>query len=499
MKSIRCICALLFFALFVVSPCHGARHRAYVNRFTVSVGENREELKVSLQTLLMSRLNSDGIEATDTPSSADIVIDGSYIVFGTVFSLDAIAKTSSGQFIDRVFVQGDTQNELIPSVAEMAKLLRRAIVKWDPALAVRPEQLVKPDSTATKGPIVQPKKESAKVGVVPVPVKVAALSKEKPWSSQPIRETYTGIVAGRDRGKDGLEIFTIGERSLNFYLKGESLQFIAEVLFEADEKVLGIDFADLDKDGHGEIYITVIKNGVPASQVYLAEEKGLRRIPGTLPYMLRGISLDGSDVRIYAQNFVPDSGFTGNLFELIKKGDDFSINRPLQLPLFGNLYNFNQFTDDKKRRFFVVTHPDGYLLVYGKESAQIWKSREKFGGSEVSLCRQEKVAQEALPSGTCNIYLPTRTAVTAGGGVIVPRNTGVSFDGAKRTYSKSSLIRLKWDGSSLREIWRSEPGQGYLADFSYDRASGRLMMLEVEPKPVPGGDRGSRIVIRNLD
>ena len=40
----------------------------------------------------------------------------------------------TGSADDRVFVQGDNQNDLIPAVAEMAKQLRQAILTWNPAL-----------------------------------------------------------------------------------------------------------------------------------------------------------------------------------------------------------------------------------------------------------------------------------------------------------------------------------------------------------------------------
>ena len=130
------VAIVLLQLFFAAEPCHAARVKAFVNRFSVTVTDNREELKQSLQTLLMSRLNSDVIQAVDKSTDADIQIDGSYIVFGTIFSLDALVKTTSGAFVDRVFVQGDSMNELIPSVARMALAIQRSLATWDPSLAV---------------------------------------------------------------------------------------------------------------------------------------------------------------------------------------------------------------------------------------------------------------------------------------------------------------------------------------------------------------------------
>jgi len=152
MNKFACSCVVLLILILGSQVCHAVSLKAYVHKFSVSIPENREDSKVALQTLLMSRLNRAEIQAVDNQADAEIQIVGSYIVFGTVFSLDAVVKTSSGVFIDRVFVQGDAENELIPSVAEMAKRLRRAILKWNPLVASS-ATLEPPEVAAEKIPI----------------------------------------------------------------------------------------------------------------------------------------------------------------------------------------------------------------------------------------------------------------------------------------------------------------------------------------------------------
>lgn len=496
MKKLGCISILLLLSLFGADLCHAATVKAFVNRFTVSVGENREELKGSMQVLLMSRLNSEEIQATDKPSDADILIDPSYIAFGTVFSLDALLKTASGQFVDRVFVQGDTQNELIPSVVEMAKRIRYSILKWHPELSAKARAEMPLPVTALKAAVVPVKKEVRKEPKAP-PAPKAGKVPEKPWVSQRLAERYSFIAAGSDRGADGVEIFAATERSLSFYLKGERLQIVSEMQFEADERVVGIDVADLDGNGT-QVYVSILKLGLPASQVYQAE-KSLRKVKENIPYLLRSIALDGKEKKIYAQRFDANADFIGDVYQLAKSGDDYSVKNPMQLPLFGNLYNFGRFIDAKGKPFFVVAHPEGYLLVYSKDKKQLWKSREKFGGSEVALCKAEKIESAVQMPKQCSSYMPQRIQVTDAREVIVSRNTGLYFESDKRNYSKNGLLKLQWDGSSLQEIWRSKQAQGYLADFSYDSKSGRLLLLEVEPKTESGGERGSRLVMKGIE
>lgn len=494
MKHSLLMSLLLPTVIFSVTPCHAAKVKAYVNRFSVSVAENREELKGSLQTLLMSRLNSDEIQAVDKQADADIIIDGSYIVFGGVFSLDGLIKSSSGQFIDRIFIQGDSQAELIPAVSDMARALRRSLGKWDPSLALKVEE--KPATVSEKLSPAKARKEPAAVakpaalGVSPVAARQQPA--EKPWESHRLPESLNGIAIGRVNGDRGVELFTSSERYLRYYLKGKMLQFVTAVTVAPEEKIVGVDTADLDRDGVVEIYLSVIRGGVPASQVYQVENNQLKRIAADIPYLLRGIANPGKELKMYAQKVTATGSLQGDLFELVKMGENFTAENPQKLPLFANLYNFVRFKGAKGEQNVVVGHPDGYLLVYAPDGKQLWKSRDKFGGSEELSC-----APGSGSSSTCNLARYQRFIVTAAGDIVAPRNMGMK-GGGNGTSVRSSIMLLSWDGHSMKEKWRSAQSQSYLADYSLEERAGELLTIEVEPVADSSGERGSRVVARKL-
>src|SRR6266542_415560 len=125
-------------AFFLVVLCYlgaaasvawGGQVKAYVAGFAVTGAPNRDELKTALQTLLMSRLTGDRVIAVDSPAGEDITVTGSYVVFGKIFSIDAVARTSAGATLARAFEQGESQDELIPAVSKLAKTLTDAISK----------------------------------------------------------------------------------------------------------------------------------------------------------------------------------------------------------------------------------------------------------------------------------------------------------------------------------------------------------------------------------
>lgn len=499
------IIILLLPLFLVVRPSHAAMVKAYVNRFSVSVTENRDELKHSLQTLLMSRLNSEEIQAVEKQTDAEIVIEGSYIVFGTVFSLDALIKTNAGLFIDRVFIQGDSQNDLIPAVTEMAQALQRSLRKWNPSLARKggDEKSVMvtekvPAGKARKG--ILPEAKSAPLpAVVPAALPKQSKPVEKPWESHRLPESLNGIAIGREIAGKGVEVFTSGERYVRYYLKGTKLQFLNAVMVAVDESIVGVDVADLDQNGVPELYVSILKGGVPASRVYLPENNQLKMIASDLPYLLRGVAIGGKEKKIYAQKMTAAGVLTGNVFELVMSGDRFTAENPLRLPMFGNLLNFNRFSGKKGEQNTVVGHPDGYLLVYSPDGKQLWKSRDKFGGSENAVCRPVTGETANSSTGGCTLARSPRLLVTRGGDIIVPRNTGLNGSGARGSYTKNNVLLLSWDGTSLKEKWRSGQSQHYLADLSFDERTGELLLLEVEPKEDSSGERGSRIVVRRVE
>lgn len=505
MNLCRRIFMLILPLLLAVQPCHAAGVKAYVHKFSVSVAENRDELKQSLQTLLMSRLNSDEIKAVDKQADADIQVEGSYIVFGSVFSLDALLKTSAGAFIDRVFIQGDSQDELIPAVTRMAHALQRALGKWDPSLSVKVADeksvLVAEKTPAAKARKALPPEQKAAsrpataAEAAPVMPRNQLKNNEKPWESHRLPEMFNGIAIGRAIADKGLEVFTTSERYLRYYLKAKTLQFLTAVTVAADEKIIGVDVADLDQNGVPEVYVSIVRNGLPVSQVYEPVGNQLKKIAGDLPYLLRGIAVSGKEQKIYGQKMAVNGALTGEVFELVRNGDNFTAGTTVKLPLFANLYNFNRFSGAKGEQYSVVGHPDGYLLVYSAAGKQLWKSRDKFGGSEIVSCG----AGTGAEATACTLTRSQRLLVTKGGGIIAARNTGLNGSGARGSSTRNNVLLLSWDGRALQEKWRSGPSHNYLADIAFNDDSGELLLLEVEPKENENGEIGSRIVVRTVE
>ena len=467
----------------------GAEIKVFVAPFVVTGAQNRDELKGTLQTLLSSRMSGKGLLAVESPVGADFTVSGSYSAFGKVFSIDAVAKTSDGAVISRTFSQGSNPDDLIPAIGKLAKMLVDDLSKAPTSpTAVSPQQVTKVAA------------EGAKTGSTQIAadiIRPEAVEKRgsSGWISQRLPGALIGIAQGRTLGGER-ELFVAGSRSLRYYLQGKDLKLVAEISFDGDVKVLSVDAADLDGDGIPEIYLTMMKGGDLSSQVWQPGKDSLIKVADNLQYFFRGIALRGKEQRIYAQERGLGADYYGDVNEVVKSGNSFSLKNPIKLPRFGNIFNFNIFTDSQGKSYFVEFSPDGHLLVYSLDGELFWESSDKFGGSETYFPRQAASVQSPL-SRYC--FLDQRIVATPGGEIIVPQNSGFFVIGDSRSYSKSELVAFSWNGSSLEEKWRTRQSQNYLADYAYDEAAKDLLLLEVVQKEGLVAKGASAVAIKKVE
>jgi hypothetical protein len=495
MKKIAFLLLALFTLLTTVQQACAGQLRVHVAAFSVTGSQNKDEMRTIIQNLLASRLSSDTITVVESAVGADVVISGSYVMFGKIFSIDGAAKSSGGGIVSRAFVQGDSQDELIPAIGKFAKVLSEdlARIKITTPAAV-------PPTPEAKSTAVVARKESIKEApsaeiVRPEEIKKSAGSS---WVSQRLTGAMTSMAMGRTFANGEREIFMTGNQTLRYYRQGSELQLVSEIGYNVGEKILSVDTGDLDGDGVPEVYVTVISGNYLMSQVWVPGDKGLRKIAEKLPYFFRSIALAGGPRKIYAQEISIDDTYYGDVHELVKAGDKYSLKNPIKLPRFGNIYSFNMFNDAKGAPLFVVFNRDGYLIVSSLEGKELWRSSDKFSGSELYFQRSESAPRNNdYPSRL--VFLDQRIIVTKDGEVIVPQNAGWTVIGNARYYSKYSVFGFTWNGSSLDEKWHTKQSQNYLADYAYDEGTKELLLAEVAQREGLFDKGATMVSIKKLD
>lgn len=457
---------LILLASLIATPAIAAPLRVFVAEMNSVGGDVKDEMKQTLQTLLASRLNGEGIVAVGSASEADVVVSGTYVAIGKIFSLDAQARTADGKTLTRSFVQGESQDELIPAVGKLADKLSAELLKIAPAVPVSSAVIKKEQALqrpAQTGEFIKPREqEQAATGG---------------WLSKRLNGVANLIALGKTLPDGGREIFMVENRRLSYYRQGSDMKLIAEVEMSSNEKIISLDTVE-NSNGTLDIYVTIVQLDNLASQVWQVKGDKLVQVAKNLPYYFRSFSLGGAPKKLYAQSLGRTADFYGNVEEATRKDSVISLKNPIKMPRFGTIYSFNQFRDKDGKTLTVVIDSDNYLVVYDQQLNEFWRSNDKFGGSELYFHRDDLVNMRETGDKNRWVFLNQRIQVSSKGEILVGKNDGSWVLGNSRTYKKGAVYCLVWNGSSLEEKWRTRETQSYMPDFFFDEARNELLMLQ---------------------
>jgi hypothetical protein len=495
--------------LLTVTPSESpaAPLKTYVAEFNVAGAANKDELKTTLQGLLTSRLNPELVQLVEKPENAEILLAGSYAQFGKMFSVDVLLKNSTTASMTKVFEQGESQDELIPAFGRLAQKLDREIAKFKSIQAIPapakpvPAPAPAPAAAIMVAPPLTYKVEAPAAAEESYVVKSGLPVQNTPgnWTSDPLNGVFSSITLGRSLPSGEREIFIAGEHSIRYLLKGSALKQVAEITIPVPAKVLAIDSADLDHDGIPEIYVSIIDRKTVSSRIYQPTTNGLELIAENQPWLYRGIGPDVKERTVFAQGVGSTGEYQSGVAELKKLGRAFTLQTPLTLPGQGNIFNFTSFRDAAGKQMWAVLDEDGYLIVSAGDGSELWKSSDKYSGSETNF-NFETVAQLRGKGDKYRWnFLEQRMIALPNGTLILPRNEGTFSIGNNRSYNKHTLFGLEWNGALCKEVWHTRQTPSYLADYAFDTATREVVLLEVVQRAGLFGKGKAVITINKLD
>jgi hypothetical protein len=451
MKRTLLATIILLGMLLVPLAASASTIKAFVDEFTFSP-PGSADLRIPLKTLLISRISGDGIAAVEKASEADVVVSGSYTQLGRIFSLDAVVKSAAGKQLGSAFEQGEAPDGVIPSVGKVAAKLKEEILK-----GARPTS-------------------AAQLPAVAAPSAAAVPAQQAPpaWVSQRLVGAQSCLTLA-----EGNLLLTANDKTIKLYRKEETLKLVAEAEIAHLQKIISIDSIS-DREGRILAFVSIVQAEAATSRVYLVEPNGLKLLGENVPYLFRSVALYGGPRKIYAQQLGRGAEYYGDVYEAsYDRNARVELKNPIKMPRFANIFNFNMFRDQSGKPYLAAFSEGGYLIVYSDQGEELWRSDDKFGGSEGYFLRRDSENERFFNNPNAPRFLDQRISVTDHGEIIVPQNSGFFVVGNSRSYSKYSMVALTWNGASLEERWRSKQTQNYLADYFYDAASRDLTLLEV--------------------
>ena len=490
MRHLLSILAILTLFITVTGSADAGTIKTYVATFAVADAPESDSLKRTLQDILSSRLNSDQVQLVEKADQADILVSGSYARFGKTFSLDALIKGKNDVILGKVFEQGDGQEDIIPALGRLARKIDAEVAK---------KFLPVPVTAPLSSPAV-PTAVSIPAGNAYV-IQAESLAKAGgmgSWSSAPLEGVFTSMATGKTGPAGERELFIASEQTIQAYLKGSELKLVAEATIPVSGKILAIDTADLDKDGILELYVSIIDRDSPRSRVYQFNGSAFVLIAENLPWFFRGSADDVGSRTIYAQEVAAKGEFYGDIAVLSKSGTHFTPGNKFSLPRSGNIFNFVGLSGISGAARYAVLDEDGYLALFSPDARLLWKSAEKFGGSESFIAAGTRTPARSSRDLDRWTFLEQRITQLPDGTLIVPHNEGTFSFGKNRSFDKYTLYGFEWNGAKLTEKWHTRPSSGYLADYAFDQKTGEIILLEVVKKPGLFGTGKTAISINKL-
>ncbi len=314
------------------------------------------------------------------------------------------------------------------------------------------------------------------------------------WTGPAMNGVPVGIETGDfdGDGKHEIAVAFDDRVEIHRFIDG-NLQQLTTVKLGNAVRAYHLDGIDLNKNGRMELFVSTVSGSGNLAALAIEQENGKYRITHSdIPWHLRSTTLPGEGSVLLGQKMgVQGREFSGPVFRVNLSKNSLVEGTAVELPGKTNLYDF-AVLPDKTRKLFACLDDDGYLNIITLDGQTLASSVDPVGGNESYLEMNEEVQGGGESRAS---YFKARIEVNSKGEIFVPVNSGFTLLSRAKIYTRSELKAFKWNGSTLKDIWHTNPEKNYLADFRiYDAGNtGKesLITAVVFQKLNPFSDRKS--------
>jgi len=498
--------------------------------FSIHSAENIDYIRSGIWDMLISRLSASGkldVMRKDsvagelgktgkkTLTAADVYglgkkLNVDYVVWGSITKIGN-SVSLDGKLLDvatykspvGVFEQCRGVDEVIPKIDIFAKKITHHLLGQVPPSFTPP-----PQQTAAifqpQLPAAQPSRDSRAVEALKTPegtftaiinpefIDVTRrLSRKGFWMTRRYPIEFKGMDIGDVNNDGSNEIVIINDNNVMVYRKkGPDIELIRKIPGKSYDNNITVDIADINNNGVPEIIVTSMQGTTLSSFVLEFQEGRFVRIASGLKWFLRVINTSEGLV-LLGQTMGLNKAFENPIHEIAWKNGEYVKGNRMPIPEGLSVYGLTiDSVDGTARERIIALDEYAHLRIYektkkplskiailGGSDELLWKSDEVFGGSGNSIdfskergaTRSDKWA-DTEDKTFINVRILTYDINKDGKKeIIIVKNlsaTGRLFQNIK-SFTKSEVYDLEWDGLGMVENWKTRTIQGYVSDYQF--------------------------------
>jgi len=503
---------ILLFSLIVLAVGEGMAQkpsRVVILPFQINADQDLSYLREGIVDMLTSRLSWENrvvvvpegetnqvIKDVSLPPSeavardigtrlqASHVLFGSVTIFGNRVSLDgSMVDVHQTRPTLTFFNEGKEMGEVIPQVNLFVSEINEKVfgrpVAGRPQVApvperlgiyAHPETLLAGQEKAGTGSAAA--EAPATAGFAVVSRAPADMTVEGFWKSQNFQTVIQGITLGDVDGDGRTEVVFISDHRISVYrFENQRLFKIWAKEGKMGHRFIGIDVADVNRNGRAEIFVTGVKMPaqLPDSLVLEWDGHDFRTVSEGGYWYYRVINMPDRGPVLLGQKGKMADLFVGGVYELIWRDGDYRPGERLTLPKGVNIFGFavGDVMNNGEQMTAAFDAKD-HILLYSRAGEEQWKSDERYGGSMNYL---EFRMDSGRGDNMDRLYLPQRIFIydvnrDGKHEVVVPSNQGSvgRLFARFRKFSSGRTVVLSWSGSGLVPIWQTPKTSAHVSD-----------------------------------
>jgi TolB-like protein len=522
--------ALLILLIGTVQPVWAkGKSVVAVLPFAVHSGENIDYIRQGIGDMLASRISvSDRIEMVGRESllaalkeiggrepvlsdihalgeklKADFVVWGSITKIGSSLSIDGrLHDVAASKTALTAIAQCESMDEVIPKINDFAQKIENHITGGTPSAALASptskeiivSRRAAPAQTAREAEIISGVK-GARKGTFTSTINPDFINAEQPlnretfWKSKQFPHEFRGMDIGDVNG-DGLNETVIIDpnKVLIYQRKGDDFTLIQQIPGKSFENYIGVDVADINRNGVKEIIVSCLAGDQVSSFVIEFRDGKFVTIASGLPWFFRVIDNASGTPILMGQRRGMVKTFDTPIHEMVWRNGTYQEGQRMKIPQGLSVYGLTMeklgaggteriiaLNDWDYLCIFEQTEkPLSKVAIIGGSDEFIWKSEDVFGGSNTYIepMRRGGTDKAADESDKNFINLRILTYDTNQDGkreVIIVKNasSAARFFERIKLFSSAEVYNLEWDGMGVVENWRTKKINGYVADYQF--------------------------------